>query len=276
MPAPRHVNEIPPFDQTAIDQSIDESDIPDIDDVEFSVRDVPMASCPPFRPLNIHNIVETVDRYNPQNIEILESYVLEQLQTLHYDRDSCLAILKLYQFNPLSTNSRIISNILTLSLGALPDPDFSLCLCLLNDSIISDPIIQILIRLHTLLETCQFSNFWKDLDDLKASNSKDDKETYSIIREYKGFKEMVRLFIAQVVSVTYQTVKLDLLAEYVDLAGDALSDWIDDNGWAFDDENPQLVNMPMTKDNMPKPAIVKENIAFEQLTKIIGYGRLTV
>ncbi|KAI8811514.1 armadillo-type protein [Cladochytrium replicatum] len=231
----------------------------------------PLTACPSYRPDHIHNIVETVERYNHDHIPVLETYVLEQMQSNSYDRDACLAVLKLYQFNPASVNYPIIGNVLLLCLAALPDPDFNLSLCLLSEEIIEDPAIARLVTLQQSLERCRFSEFWTQLE------SEDTQEYLAeMLEDYPHFREAVRNFVALTVQASYQIISMARLAEYVNLAGETLSDWVDDRGWELDSDNPNLVVLPLTKDNQVKPVVVQESVKFDQLTKLIGHARLTM
>ncbi|KAJ3080752.1 hypothetical protein HK102_002842 [Quaeritorhiza haematococci] len=272
----------------------------------------PTTACPPNRPTQIHHIVETVDRwafrlygtfvelsshvlkprellpslgsfldrptneilafpnrYNPQNIPLLENYILEQMEKNTYDRASCLAVLKLYQFNPHLTNVPMITNILALALGALPDPDFNLALCLLNENIISDPTVAKLIFLQQNLEQARFKDFWALLD-----SENEDESARELVAGYPMFDTQIREFISTTISIAYQTIAVEKLEQYLSLVGEDLRDWVEAHGWTFDPETEGLVHLPVTKENQVKTVTVRENIKFEQLTKIIGHGRL--
>lgn len=47
------------------------------------------------RPEVIQSLIDGVDRYNPDNVTILEDYLVQQLQNEQYDCLANLAILKL-------------------------------------------------------------------------------------------------------------------------------------------------------------------------------------
>lgn len=47
------------------------------------------------RPENIANIINGVERYNPENIDALENYLNHQCENGQYDCEANLAILKL-------------------------------------------------------------------------------------------------------------------------------------------------------------------------------------
>jgi hypothetical protein len=50
---------------------------------------------PSFRPENITRLIESVDRYNPESLEVLEDYLAQQCSEGTFDCLADLAILKL-------------------------------------------------------------------------------------------------------------------------------------------------------------------------------------
>ena len=76
-------------------------------------------------------------RYNPENLPLLTEYVELQVKENVYDLDANLAVLKLYQINPLMYDKNITCMILLKALTNLPHTDFVLCKCLLNERIVS-------------------------------------------------------------------------------------------------------------------------------------------
>jgi hypothetical protein len=51
---------------------------------------------PVWRPENITTLIESVDRYNPESLEVLEEYLAQQCSDGTFDCLADLAILKLY------------------------------------------------------------------------------------------------------------------------------------------------------------------------------------
>ena len=51
---------------------------------------------PSWRPENITTLIESVDRYNPESLEVLEEYLAQQCSDGTFDCLADLAILKLY------------------------------------------------------------------------------------------------------------------------------------------------------------------------------------
>ncbi|KAI9100662.1 armadillo-type protein [Phlyctochytrium arcticum] len=228
---------------------------------------LPPTPCPPNRPEAIHGIVETVDRYNPQNIPILEAYVEDQMEKDTYDRDACLAVLKVYQFNPTYNNIEIVTSILALALGALPDADYNLCLYLMNEETMADPSVEKLGEMHRLLEQANFVEFWQYLES--------DESVRDLVAAYPRFNDRIRDYVSVTIGIAYQTISRTQLGKYLYLKGSDLDAWVKERGWTVDPKDSELVHLPATKENQARPVIVQESIKFEQLTKIIGYGRLT-
>ncbi|CAG8557607.1 9130_t:CDS:2 [Ambispora leptoticha] len=110
----------------------------------------PSPQIPASRPEIIQSLIDGVDRYNPDNVSILEEYLTTQLQNEEYDLMANLAILKLYQFNPHLVNEQVIINILVKALTAIPNPDFNLCLYLLHENTV---FIYFLIELNLFTVT---------------------------------------------------------------------------------------------------------------------------
>ncbi|KAI8998237.1 hypothetical protein BC832DRAFT_623328 [Gaertneriomyces semiglobifer] len=220
----------------------------------------PVAACPEYRPEEIHHIVETVDRYNPQNIPVLEAYVESQLQNDFYDRDACLAVLKLYQFNPVCSNNDVICNILSLALGALPDADFNLCLYMLNEDVMGDESIDQLVQLDRLLEQARFTEFWSVLS------------TTSLLTSSPHFARKIRDYISVTIAIAYQTISLARLSAYLNLEGKDLEQFVGSKGWTIAGDD---VELPIGKENMVRPSVVQEEVKFEMLTKIVGYAGST-
>ncbi|KAJ3215080.1 hypothetical protein HDU67_000860 [Dinochytrium kinnereticum] len=241
---------------------------------EFGVS-LPSVPCPPDRPENIHSIVETVDRYNPENLPMLEDYVREQMLNNTIDRTANLAVLKLYQFNPTLTNIPVVVSILALSLAALPDPDVNLSLCLLSEEILKEPAVERLVEMQHLLERCQFQQFWEVLDSETAAADEGEEGRLNLLRDYPEFDTCIRKFISSTLASAYHSISVSLLQVYLNLEGEDLADWISVIGATFNSESSDLVDFPTAKESVTKPIIVQENIRFEQLTKIIGVGRLS-
>ncbi|GBB88444.1 hypothetical protein RclHR1_00150040 [Rhizophagus clarus] len=218
---------------------------------------------PPFRPDVIQSLIDGVDRYNPDNVSILEEYLSTQLQNEEYDLMANLAILKLYQFNPHLVNELVISNILVKSLTAIPNPDFNLCLYLLQEGSLNDENVSKLILLQQLLEEARYQEFWEVYE-------KDDAYR-ELTMEAVGFDNAIRKVILTAICMAYQTISADLLRTYLNYVkdDDKFETFIQSQGLTIKDG---VVIINTNYDNEAKPTVIRENIKFDQLTKVIGYS----
>ncbi|KAI8622783.1 armadillo-type protein [Chytriomyces sp. MP71] len=232
------------------------------------------------QPDEITAIVESVGRYDQSNLPVLEKYVRDQLATGAIDTPANLAVLKLYQFNPPLTNIATVCAILALSLGALPDPDFNLSLCLLGAEVAANKHVAEMVRMQQLLEAARFKEFWAALEagfkvpayDAKVKSG---GALVKITDVFPAFTNQIRKYITATLSITYQQISLTQFNEYVHLNKKELTEWIVQSGCALNQDDSTLVDFPLISENLPKPALVKENIKFEQLTKIIGVSRIS-
>ncbi|KAL1916324.1 uncharacterized protein VTP21DRAFT_5941 [Calcarisporiella thermophila] len=216
---------------------------------------------PSTRPEVIQQLIDGVDRYNPDNVSILEEYLTTQCQNEEYDLMANLAILKLYQFNPHLTNDQVVINILVKALTVIPEPDFNLCLFLLNETVVSEEAISKLTELQQLLESARYEKFWETYEG--------DDIYKELISEVVGFDKAVREVIVRTVQMTYQTISSQLLRSYLNLSAQDFAQFCLARGWT---ESDGVVSLQLNKDNEVKTVIIRENIKFEQLTKIIGYS----
>lgn len=176
---------------------------------------------PSVSPETISHMLQGINRYNPENLTILEKHVEWQISSGEYDLAANLAVLKLYQFNPTYFQKHIVCDILLKALSSIPSPDFSLCTSLIDQSHQEDPSIGRLLLLHHLIETCKFTHFWQEVN-----------ATPELIDGVTGLEEAVRKFICQAVSVSHQNIEVeDLRSILGDLEDDELQMWIERSGW---------------------------------------------
>ncbi|KAF3906278.1 hypothetical protein ABW20_dc0102870 [Dactylellina cionopaga] len=221
------------------------------------------------RPEHITNILNGLDRYNPETTTIFQDYVAQQCEYGTYDIYANLALLKLYQFNPHLNRDETITNILVKALTVFPSTDFSLCCHLLPPNILN-PIssaaatdlteaVGKLNTLNTLLESCQFKEFWNtlDSDDLYAD----------LIADVSGFEDIIRTRIAGVTAASMREITRELLESWLNLSDDKFDVFVKDTaGFSI---NGDLVAIPLNKDNEAKPTITRESVKFDQFQRII-------
>ncbi|KAK9760663.1 hypothetical protein K7432_015092 [Basidiobolus ranarum] len=214
-----------------------------------------------IRPENIEKIINSVERYNPENLPALEKYLALQCSGQEHDLMANLAILKMYQFNPQLVNHQIVCSILIKALTAIPNSDFNLCLYLLNEQIISEASVAKVVSLHKILEEARYEEFWS-----KIGSDSDYKE---LLSDVVSFEKEIRTMIAKNIAITYQVVSLKHLEGYLNIKGQELENFVKEQGWTKQEEN---VTIPLNKDNEAKQIVITENIKFEQLTKILCHS----
>ncbi|WWC88611.1 uncharacterized protein L201_003524 [Kwoniella dendrophila CBS 6074] len=232
---------------------------------------------PSTRPEVIHELIHGVDRYNPTNLPFMEEYLLSQIKEGTYDLFANLAILKLYQFNPQHSNPDIIVHILIKSLSStVHGPDFNLCLgllreptAILHDIESDDEALTILMpkltQLHDLIRTCQFTKFWKELDD--------NSEAYNLLKtrylpQHASPIDDIRYQFSLSISSCFSSISLNQLSKWLNLSSSQINQYVTENlGWEVQGDN---VKVPKNGDNDVKAGVVKENVQLSQLTKLIA------
>jgi len=204
-------------------------------------------------------LLKGIDRYNPENLKKLERYVQMQCQENVYDLEANLAVLKLYQFNPMFFQMTVTSQILLKALTNLPHTDFTLCKCLIDLARFQeegDPLHRIMV-LADMLETCQFQQFWEHLIDISDL-------TVTLV----GFEDSIRKFICYVIGITYQVIKKNILRELLGNLSEAQTNtWVAKNGWK--DQGDGYVFIANQEDNI-KTKNITEKITFEGIAAIMA------
>eukprot|EP00057_Strongylocentrotus_purpuratus_P001697 XP_001200835.2 PREDICTED: eukaryotic translation initiation factor 3 subunit K [Strongylocentrotus purpuratus] len=85
----------------------------------------------------VSSMLHGINRYNPENLALLENYVEIQGRENQYDLEANLAILKLYQLNPSHFKMPIAALIFLKAMTNLPHTDIILCKCLLDSDVVS-------------------------------------------------------------------------------------------------------------------------------------------
>ncbi|EDO27795.1 predicted protein [Nematostella vectensis] len=177
--------------------------------------------------VTVSQLLKGIDRYNPENLKVLEHYVHLQVNQLKVKTLICLIyFFSRYQFNPAYSQTSVISQILLKALMNLPNADFIMCRCVIDDAIQQDLTIKKVILLAERLETCAFTSAWQFI-----------KEEASLVDGVTGFHDAIRNYITYVIGVTYQTIEESLASELLGgLQGAQLQDWIKAKGWMSSDD----------------------------------------
>ncbi|XP_035227778.1 eukaryotic translation initiation factor 3 subunit K-like [Stegodyphus dumicola] len=208
----------------------------------------------------VASMLKGIDRYNPENLATLEKYIEIQAIENAYDLEANLAVLKLYQFNPVRYRLPIVQLILYKALTNLPHTDFVLCKCLIEQQNLEKDDIQKIVFLHNLLETCQFKQFW----DVIQSNSLGPINI-------TGFEDSIRKFICHVVNITYQHIVKDHLSTFLGgLPDNELQLWMNKYGWKEVGNNLILIN---NQEENIKTKNITEKIDFDSVAAIMSLTR---
>ncbi|PHH86063.1 hypothetical protein CDD83_10802 [Cordyceps sp. RAO-2017] len=219
---------------------------------------------PPERPDYITSIINGLERYNPEAVGTLETYLQEQCEQKYCDCNANRTLLKLYQLNPDRMKDEVVTNILVKAMTQFPSAQFSLALHLINPSAAATgELHEALTKLRTLnsqLEGAQFTQFWAmvDGDDLCAD----------LVADISGFEDLVRHRIALLVSQAFREIKLGHLESWLGLNEDATKKFVTDVcGWAVDGDN--NIKVPSNPDNEAKKAEIREDVSVDQFARVI-------
>uniref|UniRef100_A0A0K8RFR8 Eukaryotic translation initiation factor 3 subunit K n=1 Tax=Ixodes ricinus TaxID=34613 RepID=A0A0K8RFR8_IXORI len=208
--------------------------------------------------MQVAQMLKGIDRYNPENLIKLENYVQIQATENMYDLEANLAVLKLYQFNPSNFKHDVVATILLKALTNLPHTDFVLCKCLIDQDRLSDPNITLALKLHYLLEMCEFQQFWQAIT----------KQAF--LQTIKGFKDSIRKFVCYVVSMTYQNIDKVLLCNFLDIYSPDLQKWIAQYNWKDLGNGSVFI---ANQEEIVKTKNITEKIDFESVEAIMASCR---
>ena len=145
-----------------------------------------------------------------------------------------------------------------------PSAQFPLALHLINPSAAnSGELHEAVSKLRTRnsqLEGAQYARFWETLDgdDLCAD----------LIADISGFEDMIRHRIALLVSQAFREIKLSHLEAWLGLSEDATKTFVEEvAGWSVDAEG--NVKIPSNPENEAKKAEIREDVNFDQFSRVI-------
>ncbi|GAK66745.1 ARM repeat-containing protein [Moesziomyces antarcticus] len=261
---------------------------------------------PSTRPEHIEQLISGVDRYNPQNLDVLHDYLAQQLDDGSYDLLANLAILKLYQFNPADFNYVVVINILLKALVAAPFPDFNLCVSLLGEAPLStvpvkaekeatagddagslagdeeDAVVEkpkdvasaghltdaLIVRLSQL-STLLFQARFREFWSMLNSAE------YSDVREYAAkiseFENAARKVALNSVKGSFTSISEKRIGSYLNLSGSELESFVNAQpGWKLANGT---VSVPANPDNEIKATVIREEISLDQMHKFLSQAQ---
>ncbi|CAI5453511.1 unnamed protein product [Caenorhabditis angaria] len=175
---------------------------------------------------NLHEAIEGVNRYNPENVGDLAACVQAMINENKYDKDIVLTILKLYQLNPDKYDESIVRQVLLKTLMVLPSSDFALAKCLIDTNRLGSQELRRVFDLGAVLESCDFAVFWKLMKGTYKPTTnpnepfKVPQEVAKIVKSVVGFEDAVKHYACRVISVTYQNIEKSLLSRLLGGADD--------------------------------------------------------
>ncbi|KAJ1035883.1 hypothetical protein NDA13_000541 [Ustilago tritici] len=261
---------------------------------------------PSSRPEHIEQLISGVDRYNPQNLDVLHDYLAQQLDDGSYDLLANLATLKLYQFNPNDFNYVVVINILLKALVSAPLPDFNLCISLLGEAPLPTVPVKaekeattgddaaslagddeeeevekakdvasaghltdpLIVRLSQL-STLLFQARFREFWSTLAS------EECSDVREYAAkinqFENAARKVALNSVKGSFTSISEKRIGSYLNLSGAQLEEFINaQEGWKLANGT---VTVPANPDNEIKATVIREEITLDQMQKLLSQAQ---
>lgn len=222
-------------------------------------------------------MIETVARFNLYSSEELELYVKQQIAENIYDKDACLALLKLYQFNEDLRSPYIVLWIFILSLCALPDNGFNLCLYI-HPAVADRPHLGRVIDLHEYLVMGKYVNFWEMLYGTEVGGFPEAETGTQLLADYINsihpfFENKIREYITSQVSAAFASIRKSVIASYLRLTPDELIAWAESHDWHELPGNNDYYMISPGKNLTPASSSVKTDLKFSQFTKTIGYSQ---
>ncbi|KAI8872785.1 hypothetical protein GQ42DRAFT_161001 [Ramicandelaber brevisporus] len=147
----------------------------------------------------------------------------------------------------------------------VPEPDFDLCLCLLNDALINDESVAKLIQLKQLLDGARFAEFWATLDD-----AGDDGETRELVADVVNFDDLVRQLVARTIAASHRTIARGLAQKFLNISAEAaFATFAQECGWTVEAQS-GLVHIPPNTSNQATVAVVNEQLGLGQMSKLLS------
>eukprot|EP01045_Picozoa_sp_COSAG04_P019185 COSAG04_NODE_1840_length_5436_cov_2.534195_3_plen_255_part_00 len=181
-----------------------------------------------------------------------------QIQNSAYDFDANLAILKLYQFYPQTTNMEVVAKILAKALMAT-GTDFLLCTYLISEQIKVDTVVEALYNLSGLLEQAEFKKFWETYPSCAAS---------PLLAAIPDFEEKIGDFIIALLTRSHQSLDKSVVATLLNKTLGECEQLVTAKGWKNDEH---VVYFPLDDANQAKLANTSgDKIEFSQLKTVIS------
>jgi len=211
--------------------------------------------------------------YDTKIVPQLEEHVKFQIRTSSYDAEANRELLQLYALAPDMLKLDILARLLVKALMQMPSPDFVTSLYLLQENRHALEPVRLLVKLHTLLDTCQFKKFWQELDAFRAVQQ---NRAVVDFTEVHDFDQAIRSFITTTISSTFSSLTTAQLKELWNLTEKkALEEAVQAQGWTFAEEGKTVVvkqaqqQQQNAKEETATSARSNDCPSIEQLAKLI-------
>ncbi|KAI6174925.1 Eukaryotic translation initiation factor 3 subunit K [Aphelenchoides bicaudatus] len=165
----------------------------------------------------LEETIKGVNRYNPNHIPKLQECITAMIRENNYSKDVLLTTLKLYQLNPKDYNEEFTRDVLLKTMMVFPRNDYALAKYLIDGNRASSPELQRVMDIGALLESCNFSVFWRLIrNEYVPTDGQDEKfknpdEVQRLLKPINGFEDAVRHYACRVITATFQTIEADQL-----------------------------------------------------------------
>ncbi|KAA0201233.1 Eukaryotic translation initiation factor 3 subunit K [Fasciolopsis buskii] len=220
------------------------------------------------RKMAIKRLLNGIESYNPEHRSELEKYLQWQVSQGEYDFEANLVLLRLYQFYPEYYNADVTKLILLKALASSNPTDFTLCKYLIQLDHLEEEPVSLVVEMGTLLEACNFPEFWQRL-----------RENPNVCVGMPGFRESILNFVIQVVSQTYQRIPKSLLLSILSLTEQELRQVMKIHGWAEcpPDSRGSHRSDPLILVNKHEEHVksvkIQERVTFDSITSMSGAFR---
>ncbi|CAI5734168.1 unnamed protein product [Peronospora destructor] len=186
------------------------------------------------------------------NVKILETYLAEQVQNSFVDIDANLALLKLYQVYPSTTNAENVANVLIKGVMTLPSTFFTGASTMIPESTSEDANVKVALQTGFMLQLCLFEDFWKA--DVTFAN------------KVQGFLESVRAYILMAICHSHSVISTDVLKAKLNVSDEEVAEIVAVEKWTL---SGNLIQISPNEDNQMQAKKVQENIEFDDVLKVI-------
>jgi translation initiation factor 3 subunit K len=204
--------------------------------------------------------------YKTSNKTTYEEYVNAQIAGEgEYYFEANKALLKIYQFLPQSMDMSKVASVLLLSIlqYSTRTTDFLALSYMVPDRIQKTEPIASIIQCHTLLEGCQFVEFWEKFTKL----SQQDDGLKSFVGSTKT-KETLQRSTLQALALTYKSISVDKVLKFVNMKDGSELTQLNDP--CIESVTDKTVTFISTPDNTKRNRVFQEGVSYGALANLMS------